>query len=97
MKIRAKEKRFSFPYLIDEQQEIFPQYGATKTPHVYLLEKVADGNRVAYIGAIDDNSNEPELVTQRYVEDAVDALLPGEQPLVKETKAIGCSIKCESK
>lgn len=97
MKIRAKEKRFSFPYLIDEQQEIFPQYGATKTPHVYLLEKVADGNRVAYIGAIDDNSNEPELVTQRYVEDAVDALLRGEQPLVKETKAIGCSIKCESK
>lgn len=97
MKIRAKEKKFTFPYLMDENQEIFPQYGATKTPHVYLLEKVAEGNRVAYIGAIDDNSNEPELVSQRYVEDAVDALLRGEQPAISETKAIGCSIKCESK
>ena len=97
MKIRAKDKKFTFPYLIDETQEIYPQYGATKTPHVYILEKVADGNRVAYIGAIDDNSNEPELVTVRYVEDAVDALLKGEQPAVAETKAIGCGIKCTPK
>lgn len=95
MKIRAKEKKFTFPYLIDETQEIFPQYGATKTPHVYILEKVAEGNRVAYMGAIDDNSNEPELVTVRYVEDAVDALLIGNQPTITETKAIGCSIKFE--
>jgi len=97
MKVRAKDKKFTFPYLIDETQEIYPQYGATKTPHVYVLEKVAEGNRVAYIGAIDDNSNEPELVTTCYVEDAIDALLKGEQPLVTETKAIGCSIKCEAK
>jgi peroxiredoxin len=95
MKIRAKDKKFTFPYLIDETQEIYPQYGATKTPHVYVLEKVAEGNRVAYIGAIDDNSNEPELVTEKYVEAAVDALLKGEQPLITETKAIGCSIKAD--
>jgi len=94
MKIRAKEKKFTFPYLIDETQEIYPQYGATKTPHVYVLEKVAEGNRVAYMGAIDDNSNEPDSVTVRYVEAAVDALLRGEQPAVTETKAIGCGIKC---
>jgi peroxiredoxin len=97
MKIRSKDKKFTFPYLIDETQEIYPQYGATKTPHVYILEKVDGGNRVAYIGAIDDNSNEPEQVTTRYVEDAVDALLRGEQPAVTETKAIGCGIKCAPK
>ena len=94
MKTRSKEKKFTFPYLMDEGQTIYPQYGATKTPHVYVLEKTDGGNRVAYIGAIDDNSNEPELVTVRYVEDAVDALLKGEQPAVTETKAIGCGIKC---
>ena len=95
MKVRADEKGFTFPYLMDEEQEIYPQYGATKTPHVYVLEKMGEGNRVAYIGAIDDNHEEPENVTKRYVEDAVDALLIGEQPEVTETVAIGCSIKSE--
>ncbi|MEO9533731.1 MAG: thioredoxin family protein [Crocinitomicaceae bacterium] len=93
MKVRAEEKGFTFPYLMDEGQEIYPQYGATKTPHVYVLEKTDEGNRVAYIGAIDDNSKEPENVTEKYVENAVDALLKGEQPAVTETVAIGCGIK----
>ena len=93
MKIRAEEKGFTFPYLLDEGQEIYPQYGATKTPHVYVLEKTDEGNRVAYIGAIDDNTNEPENVTEKYVENAVDALLAGEEIAVTETVAIGCSIK----
>lgn len=93
MKIRAEEKGFTFPYLIDEGQEIYPQYGATKTPHVYVLEKTDEGNRVAYIGAIDDNTNEPENVTEKFVENAVDALLAGEEIAVTETVAIGCSIK----
>lgn len=95
MKVRAEEKGFTFPYLMDEGQEIYPQYGAMKTPHVYVLEKTDEGNRVAYIGAIDDNHEEPDQVTKRYVEDAVDALLNGEQPAVTETVAIGCSIKAE--
>src|SRR5690606_36965818 len=48
MKIRAKEKGFTFPYLFDEGQKIYPQYGATKTPHIFVLEKTKTGNRVAY-------------------------------------------------
>lgn len=93
MKVRAQEKGFTFPYLFDEGQKIYPQYGATKTPHMFVLEKTEEGNRVAYIGTIDDNYEDESAVTERYVEDAVDALLKGEQPAVTETKAIGCSIK----
>jgi len=93
MKVRAKEKGFTFPYLMDVDQTIFPQYGATKTPHIYVLEKTAEGNKVAYIGAIDDNYEDESAVTVRYVEDAVDALLKGERPVMETTKAIGCSIK----
>jgi peroxiredoxin len=93
MKLRAEEKGFTFPYLLDEGQTIYPQYGATKTPHMFVLEKTDAGNRVAYVGAIDDNHEDESAVTKRYVEDAVDALLNGEQPEVTETKAIGCSIK----
>ncbi|MFA7445633.1 MAG: thioredoxin family protein [Flavobacteriaceae bacterium] len=93
MTIRAKEKGFAFPYLLDDGQHIFPQYGATKTPHIFVLQKTADGNIVKYIGAVDDNYQDETEVTQKYVEEAVDALLKGEKVPVEVTKAIGCTIK----
>lgn len=93
MQARAKEKKYGFPYLIDEGQKVFPQFGATKTPHVYILEKTAKGNVVKYIGAIDDNYEDATAVKQKYAESAVDALLKGKEVAVKETKAIGCTIK----
>ncbi|WP_130736207.1 thioredoxin family protein [Flavobacterium sp. J27] len=93
MKVRAKEKGFTFPYLFDEGQKIYPQYGATKTPHVYVLQKTKTGNIVKYIGAIDDNHSDESAVKVKYVENAVDALLKNKEVSVKVTKAIGCSIK----
>jgi peroxiredoxin len=93
MQKRAKSKGFTFPYLIDAKQDIFPQYGATKTPHMYVLEKTEDGNIVRYIGAVDNNYKSANAVTERYVEDAVDALLNGEEVKQTKTKAIGCTIK----
>jgi peroxiredoxin len=90
MKKRAKEKKYPFPYLYDESQEVARAFGATRTPHVYIL----DQNKVVrYIGAIDDNSEDPNLVKEKYVGNAVDALLSGQDIAVKETKAIGCGIK----
>jgi peroxiredoxin len=93
MKARAKAKGFTFPYVIDADQNIYPQYGATKTPHVYLLQKTKKGNEVKYIGAIDDNYQDAAAVKTKYVENAVDALLAGKEIKEKETRAIGCSIK----
>ena len=93
MKKRAKEKGFTFPYLIDKEQTVFPKYGATKTPHMFVLKKTKKGNVVKYIGAIDDNYKDASAVTTKYVEEAVDALLKGQEIKEKETKAIGCSIK----
>ena len=93
MKKRAKEKGFTFPYLFDEGQKIYPQYGATKTPHVYLLQKTNNGNVVKYIGAIDDNYSDESAVKTKYLENAINSLLNNEEIAVKSTKAIGCSIK----
>ena len=93
MQKRAKEKGFTFPYLFDEGQKIYPKFGATKTPHVYVLEKTKAGNVVKYIGAIDDNYSDETAVKTKYVENAVNALLKNEEVPVKTTKAIGCSIK----
>jgi peroxiredoxin len=53
MKLRALEKGFTFDYLFDDGQEVYPQYGATKTPHVFLLDKDLT---VQYIGAIDNST-----------------------------------------
>ncbi|MBT8244400.1 thioredoxin family protein [Winogradskyella sp.] len=93
MQARAKAKGFTFPYLIDKSQKIYPQYGATKTPHVYILEKTIDGNIVKYIGAIDDNYQDAAAVKTKYAENAIDALLAGKEIEQKTTRAIGCSIK----
>jgi peroxiredoxin len=93
MKVRAKEKGFTFPYLFDDGQKIYPQYGATKTPHVYILQKTDKGNVVKYIGAIDDNYGDESAVKEKYVENAVDALLQNKEVKVTTTKAIGCTIK----
>lgn len=93
MKKRAVEKGFTFPYLFDEGQNVFPKYGATRTPHVFLLENTSKGYLVKYIGAIDDNYQDADAVEVKYVEDAVDAMLKGEKIDITTTKAIGCSIK----
>jgi peroxiredoxin len=97
MQKRAKEKGFTFPYLYDEQQTVYPQFGATRTPHIFVLAKAGDEMTVEYIGAIDDNYEDASKVTNKYVENTVDALLAGKKPEVTSTKAIGCSIKAKQK
>lgn len=93
MQVRAKEKSFSFPYLLDDGQTIYPQYGAEKTPHVFVLKKTGNKHLVKYIGAIDNNYRNAAQATEHYVVDAVDALVAGKEPTVTKTVAIGCSIK----
>lgn len=93
MQERAKEKGFPFAYVIDEGQKVYPQFGATKTPHVFILQKTPKGHVVQYIGAIDDNHQDEAAVKQKYVEDAIEALLKNKEVKTKTTKAIGCSIK----
>lgn len=95
MKVRAKEKNFNFPYLFDMGQKVYPQYGATRTPHVFLLKKESADLIVKYIGAIDDNYTDEKEVEEHYLSDAIDALLNGENIAHTMTKAIGCSIKVQ--
>ena len=93
MQVRAKEKGFPYNYLFDEDQTVYPKFGATRTPHVFLVDK---NMILRYIGAIDNNAQDPESVTARYVENAIEAIKRGEQPEPDMTKAIGCTIKARS-
>ncbi len=93
MQKRALDKGFTFPYLNDDTQTIAKTYGAIKTPHVYVLQKEKSDLVVKYIGAIDDNTDDAAAVKEKYVEQAVDALLAGKPVKTTSTKAIGCGIK----
>jgi len=89
----AKNKNYRFEYLYDETQETARAYGATNTPHVYLLSKKDGKLIVEYVGAIDNNADDASAADKKYLADAVNSLLRGESPEVKGTKAIGCTIK----
>src|SRR5688572_2010385 len=54
----AKSKGYKFPYLYDESQSVITQFGPTNTPHVFVLNKSGNDVKVAYIGAIDDNTRD---------------------------------------
>lgn len=93
MKVRAGEKKFVFPYLVDQTQQIAKAYGARRTPHVFVVSNTPQGAKVMYIGAIDDNPSDPSTVESFFVRDAVNSLLAGTVPGKPLTKAIGCTIK----
>lgn len=93
MQVRAKSKGFTFPYLYDESKSVYTTFGATKTPHVYLLQKEESGYVIKYIGAIDDSARNAAEAKDRFLANAVYELLSGKEITVKETKALGCSIK----
>lgn len=95
MQKRAKDKSFTFPYLIDEGQKVYPQYGATKTPHIFVLNKENGKNIVRYMGAIDNNYADANDVSKKYVEAAVDALLAKKEVKEPTTAAVGCGIKAK--
>ena len=93
MKKRAADKGFNFPYIYDSSQKMGHDYGATVTPHVFVLDK---DRKLAYVGAIDD-SMKPDNVKKHYLRDAIDALLEGKEPPETVTKQFGCGVKYEKK
>jgi hypothetical protein len=89
MQARSSARGFTFDYLYDEPQALARALGAERTPEVFLF----DGERrLAYHGAIDDARDET-AVEQQYLRDALDAVLSGQEPAIRETPAQGCSLK----
>ena len=87
MKERAQSKGFSFPYAYDESGDSARAYGATVTPHLFILDQ---DRRIAYMGSFDDKMSEP---TESFAVDAVEALLAGKKPETTTTKEFGCGIQ----
>jgi len=93
MKKRAEEKKYNFPYVYDESQEVARAYKATCTPHVFVVD--AKGT-LAYRGAVDDNQD-PKQVKQPYLRNALDSVLADKPVEKRTTKQFGCTIKWKEK
>lgn len=90
MQSRAKSKKYSFPYLHDDSQQIVNAFGASKTPHFYVLDA---NKKIKYIGALDDNAEDEAGIKSHYVENAIQAIEKNQDPNPSFTRAIGCGIK----
>jgi peroxiredoxin len=93
IKNHMKEKKINYTYGYDESQAIGRSYGASNTPHFFVLDKE---RKIRYIGAMDDNVMNEAKVTKHYLRDAVDALLAGKTPPIEETRPAGCGVKYKS-
>jgi peroxiredoxin len=92
MRRRSAEKSFVFPFLYDESQEVASEYGASRTPEVFLFDSE---HRLAYHGAPDSDHQDPGGADP-YLRDALDALLNGGAPDPAEVPPVGCTIKWRS-
>ena len=89
MKTLAEEWDLPFPYLWDESQEVAAAYGAERTPEIFVFD---EDMRLRYHGAPDDNRDETQ-VTEHYLRDALDAVLAGKDPPLRDSTPVGRTIQ----
>ena len=90
MKERAAEKGFPYPYLHDESQKTARAYGALVTPHIFVFNK---DRKLIYQGGVDNNCENGDAATKKYLHDALSAASEGREIARKMAPVIGCSIK----
>ncbi len=90
MKKHAENNNYNFFYTMDEGSKLAREFGASRTPHIYLFDK---NDELVYRGAVDDNAPKARKVKKPYVANAIDAMLTGDNIKYASTKALGCGIK----
>lgn len=85
-----KDWKIEYPILLDEKGTVGKAYGATTTPHMFIIGK--DG-KLAYKGAIDNNKALDSKEYKNYVRQALDQIIKGETVTEPETRSYGCSVK----
>ncbi|CAK8163432.1 Thioredoxin family protein [Candidatus Xenohaliotis californiensis] len=91
MIIMSKEKKFCFPYLLDDTQEIARSYGAVCTPDFFGFDK---DFHLIYRGRLDDSGMKINNSSTRDLFNAMLTLVDGGRPNAKaQFPSIGCSIK----
>jgi thioredoxin-related protein len=94
MKTYAATQSYNWHYVVDNNSEIANAFGANRTPETFLF--TADGDKLVYHGAIDDNPTDASNVKAEYLKTAIDAMVAGKEISIKETRSAGCTIKRKS-
>ena len=90
MKQRATDRGMRYPYVVDATSQVARAFGAVRTPETFVFD--AEGH-LRYHGTGDDNAQDETQVTQRYLRDALAAVVSGQEVPVTETKSMGCAIR----
>lgn len=93
MRFRAEEKRYPFPYLYDESQEVAKKFGAVCTPDFFVYDK---NLTLRYRGRLDDSWKDPKNVTKHELRHAMFELLQDRPAPMTQYPSMGCSIKWKS-
>ena len=88
--VKRADKGMLYPYLHDEDQSVATEYGAKRTPEFFFFNK---DKLLTYKGRMDDSPKNPTDVTSTDLLDAINAVLAGDEPEIKATESIGCSVK----
>ena len=80
------------PYLADKQQAVMKQFGARKSPEIFLLKRNGGSFKVFYQGAIDNNPQVASDVKMQYLRKNIEALLSG-KGATPGGRPVGCMIK----
>lgn len=83
----AKEKSYSFHYVLDTKSVMADAFGANRTPECFLFNKEG---KLVYHGAIDDN---PDGGAKPYLTTAIKNLVKGDKIDPENTRSVGCTIK----
>jgi thiol-disulfide isomerase/thioredoxin len=95
MKVRARQKKYNFPYLYDgDTEKTSKAYGPVATPHVFIFDK---DRKLRYQGRIDDVEKPTGTPKNLDTRNAIEALLANKEVPVATTKVFGCSVKWASK
>jgi thiol-disulfide isomerase/thioredoxin len=86
----AQKEGYQFPYVVDETSDIARNFGAKKTPDVFLFDAAG---KLVYHGAVGEGGRKPKPDGESYLKNALDSVLEGKAVTTPETKAVGCSIK----
>lgn len=90
----AKNQKYNWPYVVDQDHKIADAFGANRTPEVFLFNKEL---KLVYHGAIDDNPSDASSVNRKHLREAILELTSGKEISVKESRSVGCTIKRNKK
>jgi peroxiredoxin len=90
MKIFAAQNHFTFPYVIDETQDVARAYAAVCTPEFYGFDRAL---RLAYHGRLDASGRSDNPNAARELFDAMVSVAANGKAPATQQRAVGCSIK----